>query len=303
MKKTLLFILVIVLGFVIWKNDEISQFIVQKIIFKDQPVITEPNEYYKKDDFILLQNTDSFMPKSKEEFNNIIYTILNKGWNSFSFFCDIEYKSCVDDFNDYIQNSDYVEVINNYVHPFNSFNNISITTNSFNKITIDVEDLYNDEQIKTINSIINDFINNNITDNMNEKDKIKTFHDWIINNAKYDSIFSANTNKETYPTHPYNAYGVLVEGKGICGGYSDAMAIFLNAIGIKNYKIFSNEHIWNYAFVNNNWYHLDLTWDDPVTSDNSDLLIYDFFLISTKELENKETKQHEFDKSYYLEVK
>lgn len=309
MKKFFLFVFIIAIGIFMWKKDEISQFIVQKVIFKDQYEIAESNEYYKEEDFMVFQNKQELTIKSKEDFNNFLYTILNSGWDSFSFFCDFGYKDCVKDFKDYIQTSDYVEAINNYVNPFNSFDSIYISNNNFNKITITVEKLYSKSQENIVNKIIDNFIKTYIKDTMSDRQKIKTFHDWIINKAKYDKNFNSKVNKDSYPYHPYSAYGPLVEGKAVCSGYSDAMAIFLNKIGIKNYKI-SNEvlnnneegHVWNYALVDGKWYHLDLTWDDPLTSDNSDVLLYDFFLITNEELKKLETNKHLFNNIYYPET-
>lgn len=309
MKKLSWFIVISAIVITIWKWDEISQYVVQKIIFRDQYEIAESNEYYKSEDFLLFKNVNQLTIKSKEDFNNFLYTVLNSGWDSFSFFCDFGYNNCVNDFKDYIKNSDYVEAINNYVSPYNSFEGLSVSVNNFNKITIDIESVYTDSQISIINKILDGFIDRYITNNMSDRQKIKTFHDWLINNAKYDKNFDVNTNRKTYPYHPYNAYGPLVEGYAVCSGYSDAMALFLNKIGIKNYKI-SNEvekneegHVWNYALIDNKWYHIDLTWDDPVTSDNSNILIYDFFLINDSELEKLDTNKHTFNHDYYLETK
>ena len=77
------------------------------------------------------------------------------------------------------------------------------------------------------------------------------------------------------------------------------MLIVLN---IPNYKISSENHIWNLVNVDNNWYHLDLTWDDPVTSNGTDVLEYDYFLITTTELEELESDQHNFDIKIYKEA-
>lgn len=306
MKKLFLFIIVIVGGLIIWKKDDVSQFVIQKVLFKDTVQASEPNNYYKTENFMLFKNVNELKIDNKEDFNNFMYTVLNSGFDEFSFFCDFNYENCVEDFNTFIKTSDYLEVINNYINPFNSFNNLYIYSNNFNKITIKVEKLYTDEQISIVNEKIDQFIKNNITNNMTDRKKIKLFHDWIINNTKYDEDFSNINDKEQYPYHPYSAYGPLVEGRATCSGYTDAMAIFLNKIGIKNYKISSEHtttigHVWNYAFVDNKWYHIDLTWDDPITE--SDILIHDFFLISTKELENKNIDSHNFNKNYYLETK
>lgn len=66
-------------------------------------------------------------------------------------------------------------------------------------------------------------------------------------------------------------------------------------------KVVDNVH-WNLVNVDNNWYHLDLTWDDPVTSNGTDVLEYDYFLITTTELEELESDQHNFDIKIYKEA-
>ena len=63
--------------------------------------------------------------------------------------------------------------------------------------------------------------------------------------------------------------------------------------------------------LNDEWYHLDLTWDDPITNTGTDMLLYDYFLIDTNqllELMNKEEEedkrqQHNFDLNIYEEMK
>lgn len=309
MKKSTLLVLIVILGIVIWKHDNISQFLIQKVVFRDEYEVVEPNKYFKSEDFLLFQNITDLKVNNKNDFNNLIYTVLNSGWDSFSFFCDFSYKDCVNDFTNYIQTSDYVDAINNYVNPFNSFYSLYVSSNNFNKITIKVDKLYTKEQIFSINIIMDNFIKKYITNDMSDREKVKVFHDWIINNTKYDKNFNALSDRDNYSKHPYSAYGPLIEGYAVCSGYSDAMAIFLNKIGIKNYKI-SNQsndssegHVWNYALIDGNWYHIDLTWDDPITNDKSNILIYDFFLINTKQLQKIGTNQHHFNEKYYLETK
>ena len=55
--------------------------------------------------------------------------------------------------------------------------------------------------------------------------------------------------------------------------------------------------------VNGKWLHLDLTWDDPVTSDNTNQLLYDYFLINNDKLFKLDTKQHNFNRNIYIEAK
>ena len=144
------------------------------------------------------------------------------------------------------------------------------------------------------------FIKENINDNLSINDKIKLFHDYIINNTKFDTAIE-NSNDRLNSTS-YTAYGLLINHLAICGGYTDTMSIYLDKLNIPNYRISTEEHVWNLVNINNNWLNLDVTWDDPVTSDNSDVLIYDYYLISTDELFKKDSKQHNFNQNIYKEA-
>ena len=98
-------------------------------------------------------------------------------------------------------------------------------------------------------------------------------------------------------------------------GYTDLMAIFLTNMGYDNFKIATtNEnikepagHVWNAVKINNEWLHLDLTWDDPVSSDGKDYLYHKYFLINTEGLikadENITSKEHDFNRAIYSELK
>ena len=92
----------------------------------------------------------------------------------------------------------------------------------------------------------------------------------------------------------------MIQGKGICSGYSDAMAIFLNKLNIINYKISNDEHIWNLVYVDGKWYHLDLTWDDPISDTN--ISRDNYFLITTSNLEYLNDGTHNFNKNIYTEA-
>ena len=81
------------------------------------------------------------------------------------------------------------------------------------------------------------------------------------------------------------------------------MALFLDKMGIKNYKISSSSHIWNLVYIEGSWKHLDLTWDDPVLSNGGSTITDIFFLITTDELYSKNTSQHIFDENVFSEAK
>ena len=133
---------------------------------------------------------------------------------------------------------------------------------------------------------------------MTNEEKIKTIHDNIINNTEYDTLKTKNIQDNTYKSN--TAYGVLIQGYGICSGYSDAMAIFLNALNIENYKISNSTHIWNLVHINGVWVHLDATWDDPISQFNANRDTY--FLINYNELSKLNDGTHNFNKQIYKEA-
>ena len=79
------------------------------------------------------------------------------------------------------------------------------------------------------------------------------------------------------------------------------MAIFLNKLNIINYKINNEEHIWNLVYLDGKWYHLDLTWNDPISDTNITRDTY--FLITTRQLEELKDGTHNYDKTIFTEAK
>ena len=292
MKRLLLFgFLLIILGITINFRMDIKKFIYEKINFNDKLVtIDKKNEYYRDYDFDFVQNTNYFSPSSRQDILNIYYTSINAGLEKFSFYCPNKYKDCLTEVKDIANNQELLSHINNFVHPYNSFKNIETEYDSLGKVTIKIKKAYTKEDIEKIDKKINDIYNSLILSDSNQIENIKSVHDYIINNSKYDSLRSDN-NIINYKSDI--AYG----------GYTDAMELFLEKMKIKSYKVSSDSHVWNAVFINGNWYHLDLTWDDPVTSDSSDILDDTFFLINTSTLKSSQIEQHEFDQEIYSELK
>ena len=131
------------------------------------------------------------------------------------------------------------------------------------------------------------------------KEKIRAIHDYIINTTTYDTLKTEDINDTTYKSN--TAYGVLVEGYGICSGYSDAMKIFLDRLNIVNYKVCNDQHIWNLVLLDEEWLHMDLTWDDPVSDKN--ITRDNYFLITTKNLKELNDDVHYYDNDIFTEVK
>ena len=259
---------------------------------------TQENSYFIEDNFKFVDNYESAEIHSKEELINSIYYLLNSGATYSKRYCAKDYVGCYMDMDSISSDTNTLSILNNYVHPYNSFDSITFNFDN-DAIEIEIKHTYTANEIKEINNYIDDFINKNITNNMSPKEQIKVIHDHIINNTKYDNLKSENINDTTYKSN--TAYGVLKQGFGICSGYSDTMKLFLDKLNIINYKISNDQHIWNLIYLDGEWLHLDLTWDDPVSEQN--ITRDNYFLISTKVLEQLDDKVHYFDYYNFLEAK
>ncbi len=291
----------IFIGLFLMKKDDIFT-IFNDYVLKENKVVTigEKNKYYRDYDFTFVKNTNNFSPSNYQDILDIYYTVINAGKSNFTFYCPKEYTSCIDDIKTLANDQNTLSDINNYVHPYNGFSHIESEYDSLGRVTINVVRNYTEEDINLINQKIDELMPQ-LTSNYNSLEtNIKNVHDYIINNARYDSARSDN-NVLTYKSD--TAYGPLFQGYAICGGYTDLMQLFLERLNVKNFKVSSDNHIWNALYINNTWKHLDLTWDDPVASDGKDYLEYNYFLIDTNQLLTLEQTQHNFNLEHYTELK
>lgn len=302
MKKILsLGFILILFGVCLLYHENITMFIIDNFTdYKKETTTLVNNEYASSSDYDFIQLTDDFEPDNKQDIINIYYTVLNSGMDEFIFYCPTSYEDCVDDIKYISNNQDLLANIDNFIPVYNSFEEIFTEYDSLGKITIKIKYTYSKESINKIKETVKNIVDTNITSDMTTEIKIKKIHDYIINNTKYDVNRSDNKDT-TYQSD--NAYGALLEHYAVCGGYTDSMKLFLDYLNIPNYKIASENHIWNLVYIDNTWYHLDLTWDDPVTSNNEDVLLYDYFLITTDELKQINSEQHIFDEKVYVEAK
>ena len=111
-------------------------------------------------------------------------------------------------------------------------------------------------------------------------------------------------------------WGVLLKGKGNCQGYAKAYALLLQKVHIpvKFANSYSMMHMWNVVRLQGKWYHVDLTWDDPLNpnthKDQPGLVLHENFLCSTSYLKKKGyrgircklTTSSKYDHKYWKQV-
>lgn len=303
MKKTLVILgtTLIIIGVLLLYQEDLQKVyyqILRKIT--QEELVLDKNEYYRDYDFEFVQNTDNMEPGNKQDLLNVFYTIINSGVENFTFYCPDSYSGCLKEVEKIANDQDLLSHINNFIHPFNGFNHIETQYDSLGKVTVQVEKSYSNQQVMEIKEKVDVLAQELIIPNDSDINNIRRVHDYIINHSVYDS------DRSDYDITTYDsdiAYGPLFQGYGICGGYTDAMELFLEEMGIKSYKVSSEQHVWNAVYLDGVWLHLDLTWDDPVVSTGENLLEHNFFLIDTPSLLALEQTEHNFNKSIYSELK
>ncbi len=310
MKKIIVPIISIACIVVVLINiDTISTKIVDMLNHPSMNEIESFNNYYRNANYSFVSDTKNYVPYGKQDLLNIIYSVINSGVDTFTFYCPKEYVNCISDIDKISDDANLLTHLNNFVHPFNSFTKVNTTISDSGEIILKIKYLYEEQEIEKVNSEVKKLIQQLIKDNIKtDYDKIKVIHDYIVNHTKYD----VDNNKKN---KSYNAYGALFNHLATCNGYTDLMAVFLTNLGYDNYKIATtNEetgktegHVWNAVKIGDEWQHLDLTWDDPVSSDGKDYLYHKYFLISTEELieadSNITSEEHNFNRKIYTELK
>lgn len=130
--------------------------------------------------------------------------------------------------------------------------------------------------------------------------KIKTIHDFIVENASYDTSM-----------RKYSAYDNLFEKTSTCQGYMSLSYKMLTEAEIPCRVITGTgngeAHGWNIVYLDGKWYNFDSTWDDPITWNGEDILSYDFFLKGDKDfsshVRDEEFRTEDFYKEYVMSKK
>lgn len=167
MKKKLLLIPILFIFVIIFLNQKtIVTYITKNYLYKNDFIIPKSNQYALNRNFEYVKITDNFTPQNKQDILNIVYTTLDHGWTSFSFFCPKDYQDCSKEVNDIFSDQATLSHLNNFVHPFNTYNKMTVKINSLGKITINIEKLYSKQEIEKINKKVDEIYNQLINNEM-----------------------------------------------------------------------------------------------------------------------------------------
>jgi transglutaminase/protease-like cytokinesis protein 3 len=139
-------------------------------------------------------------------------------------------------------------------------------------------------QIET-NKVVDEIINE-IELNQSQSLIALEIHDKLISMITYDY---QNYLEDTLPPESYTAYGALVKNVAVCDGYSKSYMVLLDKAGIENHYVGSEamNHSWVIAKLDGRYFHIDITWDDPVSLyglGHINTMTHDYFMLSDVEI-------------------
>ncbi len=109
-------------------------------------------------------------------------------------------------------------------------------------------------------------------ENLSDYERELALHDWMIDWAEYDpGALTSGPVGDPMPDND-NPYGFLAGRKGICLGYASTFQLLMDLSGIECVTVRGmshggmSEHAWNLVKLEEEWYAVDVTWDDPVAS-------------------------------------
>lgn len=119
-----------------------------------------------------------------------------------------------------------------------------------------------DERYEAAKRIVKERLSH-MDETLSVNEKIQWIHDDIIKHCVYEE----NVQEAVDEFAPYfQASGVLLDGTGVCSGYSRAFMMMAQEAGIPALYVSSEQmnHGWNYVYDGSSWRYIDVTWDDPL---------------------------------------
>ncbi|GGH39093.1 transglutaminase domain-containing protein [Paenibacillus segetis] len=169
-------------------------------------------------------------------------------------------------------------------------------TAGYAKISVQITYRETAEQSAYVNERVRTILKEIIGPNMNDHQKVKAIHDYVVMNLKYDENLQR-----------YTAYEGLRTGEAVCQGYTLLTYKLLKGAGLENLIVEGTAggqlHAWNLVLLDSKWYHIDTTWDDPIR-DSLTGIRYTYYLRTDKQMRSDHTwtKNYPAATSTYKEI-
>ncbi len=129
-----------------------------------------------------------------------------------------------------------------------------------------------------IDAYVKNFVNTYISTDMNDFERAKAVNDYVVLLTTYT---------EEGATEGQTVYELIQDGTGVCQAYALlAYRLFL-AAGLEADYVYGYSddelHAWNLVNVDDDWYHIDTTWND-IDASEPYAISYEYFLVNDEKL-------------------
>lgn len=180
-------------------------------------------------------------------------------------------------------------------------------TSGLRRTDLNPKYIYNKSQVaafrRQLESVTNEITEELINEHQSEYDKALVLHDYLKKNIQYDypALESMSRNGKGFEDS-YTVVGALVKQKCVCAGFSLAMKMLCDKIGLEchivsgigNSSIYHGSHAWNLVRINGYYHHVDVTWDNQF-SDDMNIPNYGYFGLDDETI----SKDHTWNRKIY----
>ena len=133
-----------------------------------------------------------------------------------------------------------------------------------------------------------EILQNAVFEDMSQWQICLSIHDALVVQSQYDKSLTLN-----------KSYDLIVGGTAVCRGYAEAYRELLAQVGIPCVVVRSEEmnHAWNLVYINNNWYHVDVTWADA-TPDSHGRVSHEYFLLTDAQISAGDDPHYGWETEY-----
>lgn len=96
-------------------------------------------------------------------------------------------------------------------------------------------------------------------------EKLRYINNYLVDHCDYAP--EALENPDTY-FKAFTSYGCLIDSRAVCEGYTNSVQLLCEMLEIPCIKVtgtaYGANHIWNAVYLNEKWWMLDVTFNDPM---------------------------------------
>lgn len=132
--------------------------------------------------------------------------------------------------------------------------------------------------------VVSQILHDTVFEGMSQWQIALSIHDYLISNSAYDETLVLE-----------EGYDLLVNGTAVCNGYAEAYMDLMNRCGVPTMIVHSDpmNHCWNLVCIDGKWYHVDVTWDDPVSNVHG-RVDHTYFLLTDEEIRSDEHPHYDW---------